>query len=379
MSNKVYEAALGYLMEGFSVIPLKQRSKDPLPGFEWKKYQTERAGEEDIKLWFENHPERNIGIITGSISGVDVWDIDAIKELEFLDEPIDTAQVRTGSGLPHVYYQHTKGISRITRKNIKGVEISSFRGDGSYVVAPPSIHPNGEPYEWVEGYDILTVGFATIPQGFLEKLKVPAFTKGTTMPIIEVSLPNPTEIFSGNRHDFLFKKGSSLRARGLPVEEIRVIIEDINKKKCKPNPVPSHEIDNIMHSIASYPEGQEDNENTEHYLELPPIPSYPLENLPPKVVKAIRDISKGIWCPVEMVAAGFFADISTAIGAKTRLRVKRRYFEYGNLWLLLVAPSGSKKSPGLRSGAHGMMTEPGLMRITQTKSPNIKENYTSTN
>ena len=95
--------------------------------------------------------------MTGAISGLVVLDIDpkheGIDSLEQLQHTHGslprTLQATTGSGGLHLYFAHPGGIIR----NRVGVAIGiDVRGDGGYVVAPPSIHPNGRSYSWRPGH-----------------------------------------------------------------------------------------------------------------------------------------------------------------------------------------------------------------------------------
>ena len=42
-----------------------------------------------------------------------------------------------------------------------------LRGDGGYVVAPPSIHPSGKRYEWVKGSGLDDIPFAELQEYYL--------------------------------------------------------------------------------------------------------------------------------------------------------------------------------------------------------------------
>lgn len=105
---------------------------------------------ETIKQWWTKHPDANIGIATGN--GLMVVDIDTDKggEESFiaLEEEIgklpETLEVSTGGGGKHLYYQIDEPIRN--RVEVKpGLDI---RGEGGYVVAPPSNHVKGE-YQWI--------------------------------------------------------------------------------------------------------------------------------------------------------------------------------------------------------------------------------------
>lgn len=142
-TNQKFEQALFLAKElELSVIPI---GADKKPLIEWKLYQTKKASEEQIREWFSN-PEANIGIVTGKISNLVVLDIDprhgGIEE-EF--KGIKTVKSATGGGGWHYYFQYEEGIQNAANIN-PGIDV---RGEGGYVIAPPSSHISGKKYEWV--------------------------------------------------------------------------------------------------------------------------------------------------------------------------------------------------------------------------------------
>ena len=146
--NEFEEAALKYAQSGFSVLPLKPKDKIPIIT-SWTEFQQKRATPEQIHTWWGLWPKANIGIITGDISGVVVLDLDsreAAEEVKKLIPLNGNPIVSTGKGW-HVYFRHT-GERLNNRAAIRpGID---FRGDGGYVVAPPSIHPSGAVYRWIK-------------------------------------------------------------------------------------------------------------------------------------------------------------------------------------------------------------------------------------
>jgi hypothetical protein len=56
------------------MIPIRQKDKVPL--VRWQAYQHRRADSEEIKHWFDQWPDANIGVVTGAISGIVVLDVD---------------------------------------------------------------------------------------------------------------------------------------------------------------------------------------------------------------------------------------------------------------------------------------------------------------
>jgi putative DNA primase/helicase len=142
--NDTLEAALQYEARGWSVIPLRPKKKTPALDT-WEAFQTERATSDLILTWWADMPNVNVGIVLGAVSGLIVIDIDSEAGMNKAQELglTKTPCVQTKRGW-HCYYKHPGGKLQ-TRKLPEGLEI---RADGVYVVAPPSIHPDGVVYRW---------------------------------------------------------------------------------------------------------------------------------------------------------------------------------------------------------------------------------------
>jgi len=142
--KNLLETALKYLSRGWSVIPLGRKKKPLLP--EWTTYQSRLATEQEIRQWWGKWPDANIGIVTGSISGLVVLDADSEKAHQYIQQRgmPPTPQASTGKGT-HFYFKHPG--DRVPNKVNSEIGLD-VRADGGYVVAPPSIHPNGKRYEW---------------------------------------------------------------------------------------------------------------------------------------------------------------------------------------------------------------------------------------
>ena len=78
------DQAVTYLKRGMSVIPLKPQDKRPLLS-SWKDYQRKQMGIGDLKGFWKETPEANIGIITGAISGITVVDVDVAGNIHSKD------------------------------------------------------------------------------------------------------------------------------------------------------------------------------------------------------------------------------------------------------------------------------------------------------
>src|SRR5262245_4099309 len=143
------EAALAYARMGWSVFPLAPRTKEPLRGSHgFKDATTDPA---TIERWWQEHPDANIGLAT---TDVVVLDIDPRNGGDYTLADLETEHGRlphtvesvTGSGGRHIFFQlHGVPIRKGTHALGHGLDIKT---DGGYVVLSPSVHPNGQRYEW---------------------------------------------------------------------------------------------------------------------------------------------------------------------------------------------------------------------------------------
>lgn len=252
MANDLMMAcALEYANQGFAVFPLSPKDKYPIYSGGFKIATT---NPEQIGKWWRRNPDANIGIATGAASGglviidLDVDDDKGINGFETMrdwershgDLP-DTANTITGRGGYHLFFRSNEPIKN--RVGIlPGVDV---RGDGGYIVAPPSIHPNGKPYEWEQSID--EFGIASVND------TVRAFlASGDTGDNSEFVVPD--EIPAGSRNDTLFKMACSLQARKYSDEAIRALVEAENNVRCSP-PLEADEIDKIIESALAYSKG----------------------------------------------------------------------------------------------------------------------------
>lgn len=158
--------AFYYRSKNFSVIPLVPKDKKPL--IPWAEYQKRYATDEELKEWFGNGSQNNIGIVTGKISGIAVIDFDTPEAVQYAREMNfpETPLVMTKKGF-HAYYKYKEGIRNFQKRdNLPGTDL---RGDGGYVVAPPSVHFSGCQYMWVKSKSLDDLPLAEFPEIILAK------------------------------------------------------------------------------------------------------------------------------------------------------------------------------------------------------------------
>jgi hypothetical protein len=145
MIEATLKAALAYLDLGWNVMPLRPDNKKPYLN-EWLPLQTERVEPYEVEGWWLRYPNPNVGIITGSISSLVVFDLDTQGAKDYCKQQgvPRTPMSETSKGM-HLYLKYPSVlVGNKTDKKI-GMDI---RGEGGYVVAPPSVHETGFVYKW---------------------------------------------------------------------------------------------------------------------------------------------------------------------------------------------------------------------------------------
>lgn len=169
--NPHLDAALAYHRHGWAVIPSAERGKRPI--VRWRVYQDGMPSEKAVRQWFKRWPKANLSVVTGTISGIVVLDVDpknggkqSLAELEARHGPLEkTVEALTGGGGRHIYFAHPGFEVRNRAGFAPGLDL---RGDGGVIIVPPSIHPSGKPYEWVAGRRPGQCPLARLPVWLLE-------------------------------------------------------------------------------------------------------------------------------------------------------------------------------------------------------------------
>lgn len=153
---------------GWSVMPVHHKR----PLIPWKEFQKRLPTIEEIESWWADTPWANIGLITGRLSGVVVFDCDSEDALEHIkNKGIQTTPVAQSSEdyKRHYYFKYPRGSQRIIR-NVNGMTLHKIgldvRAEGGYVVIPPSVHKSGCTYQWL--VSPCKVNFAEMDQWQIE-------------------------------------------------------------------------------------------------------------------------------------------------------------------------------------------------------------------
>lgn len=158
--------ALDYAARGFAVFPCLETSKAPAIGRGFHSATTNPA---TIRRWFLNCPQYNLAIATGIVSRVWVLDVDgsngaqslAELEVQFGQLPPTLTSI-TASGC-HFWFRLTDPMPSSVGRIAEGLDV---RADGGYVLAAPSVHPDGPIYRWTNARDL-----AIAPKWLIERAR----------------------------------------------------------------------------------------------------------------------------------------------------------------------------------------------------------------
>lgn len=181
--------ALAMAARGWRIFPCEPRGKRPAGALVPHGLHDATDDLETIRGWWAKEPEANIGLATGAASGVVVIDLDGPPaELAYghllvthgnpgSDSHPDGATVMTGKGW-HIYLDPDGHDIRNSASRVaQGIDV---RGDGGYVVAPPSVHPSGRVYVWAQ--DVPADGLPKISARWAELLAPPPAPPRSPLP-----------------------------------------------------------------------------------------------------------------------------------------------------------------------------------------------------
>jgi len=152
------EAALWHARRGRPVFPCRENKQPAIPRAEGGRGLRDATTDQDqIRAWWGRWPRALVGMPTGAGVGVFVLDVDvrdgklgedSLAALVKEHGPLpDTVEAITASGGRHLYFRHPRGQVRVPNSASKLGADLDIRGDGGYVILPPSRTPAGQ-YQW---------------------------------------------------------------------------------------------------------------------------------------------------------------------------------------------------------------------------------------
>ena len=228
---------------GFKTLPIKPGTKEPATA-----HGVKDATDDNVTTdaYYAMHPNHGIGV---SGDGFVIFDFDVKDGIDGRDELIgwnlpDTLCQTTPSGGYHMIYRTDEEI----RPSVNQALAVDVRGWHSYIVCDPTpgycFEDDCEPAE----ADAAVMAFLNHVR---PKSRRDKGTQGLGR------RKQDEAVGEGGRNDYLFREGSSLRAKEKPDDEIRAYLHGINRVHCKP-PLSDAEVDKITNSVLELKPGMSD-------------------------------------------------------------------------------------------------------------------------
>lgn len=159
---ELYEAACAYAARGWAVFPCRERSKQPCKADGFFEHGVKEAKKSPywLRQFWAKWPTANPALACGEESGVWVLDVDVkdgkpgwetLADLERLFTPLPATLVQdTPTGGAQFVFAYPGFTVKNSVETTFGPGLDT-RGDGGYVMLPPSLHPdhpNGPRYRW---------------------------------------------------------------------------------------------------------------------------------------------------------------------------------------------------------------------------------------
>jgi hypothetical protein len=315
------EQVLSLAKRGLKVFPLAPHHKLPIKGFKWKELATD--DEDQISEWFAQYYDCNWAVRTGAESKVFVLDVDDVAGRDSLSALLArgslpaTLMTHTGKELSfHLWFAYPSDVVILNSANNLGPGLD-VRGQGGYVVVPPSIHPNGSIYKFDnEGNEI-----SPAPEWLMEAIAQGCCSERP----YKCSTESARIIPVGARNETLFRDACALRRRGATEQELLAYMELANLR-CE-KALSDSELKKIAHSAFGYspaPHGAE-------YFEVTLSPAA-MHGVAGKIVKTIMPHTEADEAALLM---HFLAAYGNAIGRSAHCSVDGA-MHYTNIFIVCV-------------------------------------------
>jgi hypothetical protein len=204
-----------------------------------------------IRHWWGLQPNYNVAVACGVVSGIFVIDVDSLDaelELRKLEKEHGqlppTVEVITARGR-HLYFKAPEvPVRNSAGKIAPGIDV---RGDGGYVLAPPSIHPSGRAYAW--GVDSAGT-IAEAPDWLLDKISGHSNGNSQATPAAEWRALVADGVSEGQRDCTVARLSGHLLRRFLDPFVVLDLMQCWNAQRCEP-PLPEDDVTRIVNSICA--------------------------------------------------------------------------------------------------------------------------------
>jgi len=359
---KCLTAARDYLCRGWSPIPIPGGAKRPqIDG--WPDL---RLTDRDLERFFND--ESNIGILTGAPSGglTDV-DLDCLEAVRLAPAFVpETAMWSGRKSRPrsHAWFVSTGSPPfNVTYKDTDKTTLLELRGTGRQTVVAPSVHPDGEPYEW---------------GGRLE----PAPVDGVVLADSVRTLAGATLLArhwprkAGSRHDIANALAGMLLLGGWSPEEatnfIRVVASAVGdeeaERRARDAVATARTLERggkitgaptlaslLGPAVVDRIRGWLGLSRSTEFapvppwpplapLHAPPVPEFPVHVLPGWLGRFVASLAEATQTPLALPGSLVLAACAVAVGGRIRVRIREGWSEPTNAFFVVVLDPGNRKS-----------------------------------
>lgn len=289
---KNLEYALSYINGGLQVIPIKGKygkdsedAKRPLIS-EWQKV---KATETLVKQWYKEWPVANVGLRTGVDSGTLVLDIDGLKGSQSMQnkELPPTWIARTRRGFHH-YFKWMDQLGDVPTTKVGILPGIDTRGNGGYVVAPPSLYYDGAKYQWEKGGRAFQKPLA-LPPSWLVDILLTSKKQISTDQAQFIEDPWLLRLWDGvvkgsgeSRHHSLIRYVSYFIGKRLPADFTYALLKEWNQKNNPPLDEAKFDLD-FQDIIKRFKDG------SYRVLGVPKVTDQTIEDTATQYLKFIED------------------------------------------------------------------------------------------
>lgn len=288
------DAARAYAALGWPVCPIEPGTRKPVYIKDLLAHGFNDAAitAATFEQWWAIRPDAGVGIQTGRGSNLVVVDCDrkhgidgevVLGELAAAHGGLPpTPTARSGGGGVHRYFRlDQKNIGSSTNEVADHVDI---RAIGGGIVAPPTVHPSGGVYTWVEGLNPWDVPLAPLPDwlaalcpppgggtgAWAGRSRAGGATSGLSQALqwrlaggVYRYLAQGGTIAAGHRNQVLYRFGCALRSgyqgesswgEGMDEDALMAHLTDVNDTRCE-EPLAEGELRTIVASVMKRPRG----------------------------------------------------------------------------------------------------------------------------
>lgn len=246
-NERLRTAALHYADLGYKVFPCVAHAKNPLTKHGCKDATTDT---DQIEAWWDQWPDANVAIATEGLLVIDVDGKDNPWSGDLPECPLSL----TPNGGRHYILRQPEGRQYGNTAGKLAPKVDT-RGDGGYILVPPSELAGGNQYFWQEPINGST---PVVPSWVVELLDRIGSGDGSSVTDLPAVIP------LGIQDDSMTKYAGYFRRAGMSESEMLSCMEVLNGSRFQP-PIAPKDLRRIAGSIAKHEPDQFTTANLENH------------------------------------------------------------------------------------------------------------------